>query len=106
MVISHWDGYFNNYFTYYDKHGTKKWEMYPWDQDKTWGYYDGIGEDDVFFNMPLTFGMNGDPRPKENVGFGNPFGGGTAWWRPGGHFSGALLANPQFRKVFLSRVKE
>jgi hypothetical protein len=108
MVLSHWDGYFNNYFPYYDRHGTKKWEMYPWDQDKTWGYYDGIGSDDVFTDMPLTFGMSGDPRPGDRGGFngGNPFGPGPAWWRPGGAFSSPLLANPQFRKVFLSRVKE
>jgi len=39
-------------------------------------------------------------------GGGNPFGGGPAWWRPGGYFSAPLLANPQFRKIFLSRVKE
>ena len=29
MVLSHWDGYFNNYFTYHDVHGTGKWTMYP-----------------------------------------------------------------------------
>ena len=108
MVLDHWDGFFNNYYTYYDKNGTKKWEMYPWDQDKTWGYYDGIGQDDVFIDMPLTFGMAGDPRPNDRWrgNGGNPFGPGPAWWRPGGYFSAPLLANPQFRKVFLSRVKE
>jgi len=26
------------------------------------------------------------------------------WWRPGGYFSRPLLANPQFRKVFLDRT--
>jgi len=36
MCISNWDGFFNNYFTYHDVNGTKKWEMYPWDEDKTW----------------------------------------------------------------------
>ena len=35
--------------------------MYPWDQDKTWGHYDGLGADELFFDMPLTFGMDGDP---------------------------------------------
>jgi spore coat protein CotH len=105
MVLSHWDGYFNNYYTYHDPKNNK-WEMYPWDQDKTWGYFDGSG-DEVFFDMPLTFGMDGDQRPPDHWGGGgNPFGGGPAWWRPGGYFSAPLLANPQFRKVFLSRVKE
>jgi hypothetical protein len=103
MVLSHWDGFFNNYFPYHDtKNG--KWEMYPWDQDKTWGYYDGLPDDQVFFDMPLTFGMAGD-RPPGNSGGG--FGPrGPMWWRPGGHFSRPLLANPRFRKVFLARTRE
>lgn len=101
MVLSHWDGYFNNYFCYHDLKGTKKWQMYPWDQDKTWGFHDGLGDYDFFYNMPLTFGMQGDRPP----GDGGAFGGGM-WWRPGGYFSAPLLANPQFRKVFLQRVRD
>src|SRR5262249_38619641 len=31
---------------------------------------------------------------------------GAIWWRPGGHLSKPLLANPQFRKLFLARTKE
>jgi hypothetical protein len=106
MVLSHWDGYFNNYYCYDDIKGTKKWEIYPWDQDKTWGYHDGIG-DNIFFDMPLTFGMEGDRPP--GGGGGGFFGGGFnagGWWRPGGYFSRPLLANPQFRKIFIKRVKE
>jgi len=38
-------------------------------------------------------------------GGGGPYGG-PGWWRPGGWFSGPLLANPHFRKVFLQRLKE
>lgn len=104
--LSHWDGFFNNYFAYHDLGG--KWEMYPWDQDKTWGFYDGLPEDEVFVDMPLTFGMEGDlppgwpkdrPAPKG-------FGGESPWWRPGGYFSKPLLANPEFRRVFLARTRE
>jgi hypothetical protein len=102
MIISHWDGFFNNYFTYHDTERTKKWTMYPWDQDKTWGYYDGIRPGQVFYDMPLTFGQ-GDGRER---GRGGPFGGDSSWWRPPGYFSGPLLANPQFRKVFLARTRE
>jgi len=48
--------------------------------------------------------MEGDRSPG---GGGGAFGGGNAnWWRRGGYFSRPLLANPQFRKVFLTRVKE
>jgi hypothetical protein len=105
MVLSHWDGYFNNYFTYHDTRGTGKWTIYPWDQDKTWGFYDGIGRDEVFFNMPLTFGMEGDQPP--GGGGGGAFGGGgTSWWRAGGFFSAPLLANPQFRKIFLRKTRD
>jgi hypothetical protein len=106
MVLSHWDGYFNNYFTYHDVDGSGKWEMYPWDQDKTWGFHDASG-DRVFFDMPLTYGMEGDRPPGYPADRPPPegFNGGT-WWRPGGYFSKPLLANPHFRKLFLARTRE
>ncbi len=108
MVLSHWDGFFNNYFPYHDtKNG--KWEMYPWDQDKTWGYFDGLPDDQVFFDMPLSFGMAGDrpPGASGDAARGGRFGrGGPMWWREGGYFSRPLLANVQFRKLFLARTKE
>lgn len=97
-VLSHWDGFFNNYFTYHDIGGTGKWMMFPWDQDSTWGLRlggPGGGDGEVFYNMALTFGMNGDEPPSDGGG----------WWRPPGFFSGPLLANPKFRKVFLGRTK-
>lgn len=102
MVLSHWDGFFNNYFIYHDPK-RDKWQMYPWDQDKTWGYYDGLPDNQVFVTLPLTFGMEGD-RPPRQQGGGFGFGGGPAWWRPGGYFSRPLLANSHFRKVFLNRI--
>ena len=63
MCISNWDGFFNNYFTYHDINGTGKWEIYPWDEDKTWGFYDGASPPYAFYDMPITFGMNGDQPP-------------------------------------------
>ena len=63
MLLSNWDGYFNNHFVYHDVHGGGKWTMYPWDHDKTWGAHDGIRGYEVFFDMPLTFGMAGDLPP-------------------------------------------
>jgi CotH kinase protein/Lamin Tail Domain len=107
MLLSHWDGYFNNYFTYHDVHGGK-WTMYPWDQDKTWGYHDGIRGYEVFTDMPLTFGMAGDKPPGWPRFLPVPpgFGFGAVWWRPPGHFSGPLLANPRFRELFLKRTRE
>lgn len=100
MVLSHWDGYFNNFFIYHDMDGTGKWQMYPWDQDKTQGYYDRIPEGEVFTDMPLTYAMEGAVPPG---GGGRR---GPMWWRPGGMISRPLLANPTFRSLFLKRVKE
>ena len=110
MCIQNWDGFFNNYFAYHDTGGIRKWEMYPWDEDKTWGDYDGASPDYDWYEMPLTYGMNGDQSPsvdrrsKANRMQG-PFGG-VSWWRAPGYFSGPLLANPEFRKRFLARLRE
>ena len=106
MCVSNWDGFFNNYFTYHDIADTGKWEIYPWDQDKTWGDFDGAPRDYSWHQMPLTFGMNGDRSPSRGFNFfrRGPFGG-TSWWRPPGYFSGPLLANESFRRVFLERLK-
>lgn len=108
MCLSHWDGFFNNYFTYHDVGGTGKWTLYPWDQDKTWGFHDGIHGNDVFYDMPVTFGMNGDRLPGL-LGLFMPkgnFGVGHTWWRPPGWFSGPLLANPSFKKHYFARIKQ
>ena len=93
-ILSDWDGFFNNYYLYHDTGKTGKWSMFPWDQDKTWGFHDGITGYEVFFDMPITFGMEGD-RPRGDI-----------WWRSGGDVSKPLLANPVFRKHFLARTKE
>jgi hypothetical protein len=111
MCIQNWDGFFNNYFTYHDTSGTGRWEIYPWDEDKTWGDYDGASARYDWYAMPLTFGMNGDQPPGRRAKPGAPsprfgMGGGAMWWRAPGHFSGPLLANPEFRKRFLARLRE
>ncbi len=109
-LLSHWDGFFNNYFLYHDT-ATGKWTMYPWDQDSTWGHRMNRG-DEVFAEMPLTFGMEGDvppgaePRREGRGGFGFGRRGGAGWWRPGGEISRPLLANPEFRRRYLARLEE
>jgi len=106
MCIQNWDGFFNNYFAYHDLTPGGKWEMIPWDEDKTWGDYDGVSRRYDWYEMPLTMGMNDDPAGKGWAVFRQgPFGG-TSWWRPPGWFSGPLLANPQFRKKFEARLRE
>jgi hypothetical protein len=108
MCIQNWDGFFNNHYVYRDTKPGSKWDVIPWDEDKTWGDYDGASPNYDWYEMPLTLGMNGDRQARSGTfsfGGGGPFGG-TMWWRPGGWFSGPLLANPHFRKVFLTRLKE
>jgi hypothetical protein len=104
MCVENWDGFFNNYYLYHDEKGTGKWEMYPWDNDKTWGDYDGASRNYDWYEMPLTYGMDeGRGRGGGNRGF---FFGGQGWWRPPGWFSGPLLANQGFRKAFLTRLND
>ena len=110
LCISNWDGFFNNYFTYHDIGGSGKWEIYPWDEDKTWGYYDGGSSASDLYDMPLTFGMSENNLPEAKGERGGFSGWGRSnqprWWRPPGYFSGPLLSNPQFRELFLIRLKE
>ena len=109
MLLSDWDGFFNNYFLYHDVKGTQKWTLYVWDQDKTWGDYDGYDNGGILFNLPLTFGAEGDKPPGWNrqrppTGFMQP--GMPMWWRAGGWISKPVLANPVFRQHFLARIKD
>jgi hypothetical protein len=116
MCVQNWDGFFNNYFLHHDLGPEGRWSIIPWDEDKTWGYFDGGPRDASWYDMPLTLGMRGDkPGPvsaRRGVfallgggGMQGPFGG-PGWWRPGGWFAEPLLANEEFRKRFLARLRE
>ncbi len=108
-ILSDWDGFSNNYFTYHDTRKTGKWTVYPWDQDQTWGIIGRAGPADIFYNLPITFGMEGDLAPPQSRPRGPGPGSdqdGPEWWQPGGCFSRPLLANPRFRKLFLVRTRE
>jgi hypothetical protein len=105
MCIQNWDGFWNNYYVLHDLRPGGRWEIFPWDEDKTWGDFDGSSSSYNWVEMPLNFGMNGD-QPSSGSWLGRgPFGG-PSWWRPPGHFSGPLLANPEFRSRFLARLRE
>ncbi len=107
MCLQNWDGFFNNYFLYRGPGPAGRWEIIPWDEDKTWGAYDGCSDAYDWYTMPLTLGMN-DDRPRGGLRFGpqqGPFGG-QSWWRPPGWFSGPLLANPTFRARFRERLRQ
>lgn len=104
MCLQNWDGFFNNYFAYHDLRPGGKWQIIPWDEDKTWGDYGGASRACDWFEMPLTMGMKGDHPPGGSF-LQSFFWQNQGWWRPPGHFSGPLLANPQFRCRFLARLK-
>ena len=107
--IQNWDGFFNNYFVHRGPGPEGRWTIIPWDQDKTWGDHDGASRAYDWYDMPLTYGMKGDRRPGSRFSFfrvGNTGWDGGSWWRPGGYFSGPLLAHPQFRGRFLTRLHE
>jgi hypothetical protein len=106
MLISDWDGFFNNYWLYHDLRGTKKWTFYPWDEDKTWGEYDGWEQGGPLYDMPLTYGSEGDHPPGEPGGRPSTSYGFGAWWRAGGFISRPVLANPIFRKFLFARMKQ
>jgi hypothetical protein len=105
-LICDWDGFFNNYFLYHDLRGTGKWTFYPWDEDKTWGEYDRWEQEGPLYNMPLSYGAEGDHPPGEAGGRPSESYGFRQWWRAGGYISRPLLANPTFRKYFLARLRE
>ena len=111
LLLSHWDGFFNNYFIYHDTDKSGKWTIYPWDQDSTWALRGGFGDD--LYRMPLNYGGY-DARPPgaqndrdgNNRFGGGPFGrgGGPGWWRDGDGISGPILANPQFKERYHKRL--
>jgi spore coat protein H len=105
MCIQNWDGFHNNYFTYHDIGDTGQWEIYPWDEDKTWGDHDGASSAYDWYELPLTYAMNGSQPPGSIRPRGSQYGF-SGWWREPGCFSGPLLANPEFRQRFLARLGE
>ena len=107
LLIENWDGYFNNHYLHHSPTNQQKWQIYPWDLDKTWGDYDGASAKYDWYTMSTTYGAKGDQPPSGGPGaeFRGPWGG-TAWWRPGGVISAPLLANPEFRRRMLQRLRE
>lgn len=95
-LLSHWDGFFNNYFLYHDTK-RNKWMLFPFDQDSTWSQR--MGDVESLSTMPLNYGSADAVRG----GFGR---GGNAWWRDGGEISKPLLSNTEFNKRFQSRLNE
>jgi hypothetical protein len=66
-LLSHWDGFFNNYYLYHDTK-REKWMMFPYDQDSTWSQR--MGDVDSLSRMPLNFGAADAVRPGGGGGRG------------------------------------
>ncbi|MBU1701223.1 MAG: CotH kinase family protein [Candidatus Eisenbacteria bacterium] len=111
FCLSHWDGYFNNYFMYNEPGEEGRWHLIPWDPDRTWGIFGLRNVAGRFADMPMSFGGKGDLPPGfaalpywgEKV-FRGP--GVPAWWRPPGDISGPLLANDEFRKLVIEYLRD
>lgn len=39
MLLSNGSTYYHNYYLYHDMYNSGKWQLFPWDLDKTWSYY-------------------------------------------------------------------
>ena len=110
-LLSHWDGFHNNYFLYHEvSKKLDRWWMFPWDQDKTWGYHDGIRGNAVFADLPLGAGSE-DFLPPHVSGRAEDYAHaigvrGAPWFRYGGEVSRAVLSHPDTRRLFLLRVRE
>ena len=39
MLLANGSTYYHNYYLYHDTYGNGKWEVFPWDMDKTLSYY-------------------------------------------------------------------
>ena len=116
LLLSHWDGYFNNYFLHHDTDKGGKWSMLPWDQDSTWSLRGG--SPDSLSKMPLNYGgegarppgapeESGERRRFGGRGFGGfgGFGRGVSWWRDGDVISKSLIGNPTFYGKYKARIK-
>ncbi len=65
FLLSHWDGFKNNIFLYHNPENDK-WEIIPWDVDKTFGYTDS---DPMYYKMPIDFSLTlVAPGPNELTG--------------------------------------
>jgi hypothetical protein len=110
LLISHWDGFFNNYFLYHDVDDSGKWSLLPWDQDSTWSLRGG--SPDTLSKMPLNYGGEGARPPgsssqeegRSRFG-GRGFGSGFGWWRDGDVISKSLIGNPTFFAQYKERIR-
>jgi spore coat protein H len=86
-LIQHWDGYNKNHFVLYDRRGSGKWQVLPWDLDRTFGdHWNGA------FNradLPVLLGTRRVPSV-------------TGWNRLQDRF----FSEPELRRRFFQRLEQ
>lgn len=91
ILLSNWDGYWNNNWMYLNPE-TSRWEIYPWDLDWCWGATPPPNEGPMYFRMPLRFPIDGVAVGDERVS------------RPPGPVTSPLHGEPVFYERYLERL--
>jgi spore coat protein H len=58
-LIQHWDGFNKNHFVVYDRRGSSRWLVLPWDLDRTFGDHWNHSFDHA--ELPVLLGMRAHP---------------------------------------------
>lgn len=86
ILLSNWDGFHNNMFLYHAISGNNRWEIIPWDLDKTWGFTDA---NPMYTELPLSYPRTG-------------FSAGVV--RPPGFIASPLHSDPYLDNLYRERV--
>jgi len=86
-LVQHWDCFNKNHFLVYDRRGSGKWFVLPWDLDRTFGDHWNRGFASA--NLPILLGTQRLPGP-------------TGWSRLQDRF----FSEPALRARFLDRLAE
>ncbi len=87
VLIQHWDGFNKNHYLAYDRDGSGKWVVIPWDLDRTFGDHWHMRFDEA--RLPVLLGTRALP-------------GVTGWNRLEERF----FSEPSLRRRFLDRLSE
>ena len=87
VLIQHWDGFNKNHYLIYDNQGSSKWQVIPWDLDRTFGDHWHMRFDEA--QLPVLLGTRASP-------------GVTGWNRLEERF----FSEPKLRLRLLDRLSE
>jgi spore coat protein H len=87
ILIQHWDGFNKNHFLAYDRRGSEKWLVIPWDLDRTLGdHWNGSFD---FAQLPVSLGTRQFP--------------GTTGWN---RLQDRFFSEPSLRNRLFQRINE